>query len=55
MGLSTFQVENIKSAALLVEAGDLRSNLPLFEQVAAFMQTKRGISRKTWRANGGSC
>ncbi len=46
MGLSTFQVENIKSAALLVEAGDLRSNLPLFEQVAAFMQTEAGHFEK---------
>jgi hypothetical protein len=34
-GLPTFQVENIKSAALLLEAGDLRSNIPLYEQVAA--------------------
>jgi hypothetical protein len=42
MGLSTFQVENIKSAALLVVAGDLRSNLPLFERVAAFMETDGG-------------
>jgi hypothetical protein len=46
MGLSTFQVENIKSAALLVDAGDLRSNLPLFERVAAFMETEAGHFEK---------
>lgn len=40
LGLTTFQVENIKSAALLLEAGDLRSNLPLFEQVAAFVEAE---------------
>jgi len=38
VGLSTFQVENIKSAALLLEAGDLRSNIPLYEKVAAFIE-----------------
>ncbi len=38
VGLATFHVENIKSAALLLETGDLRSNIPLFEQVAAFME-----------------
>ncbi|MBM3284736.1 MAG: hypothetical protein FJY81_02590 [Candidatus Aminicenantes bacterium] len=37
LGLTKFQVENIKSAALLLESGDLRSNIPLFEEVAAFM------------------
>jgi hypothetical protein len=40
IGLATFHVENIKSAALLLEAGNLRSNIPLFEQVAAFMETE---------------
>jgi len=40
LGLTTFQVENIKSAALLLEAGDLRSNIPLFEEVAGFMETE---------------
>ncbi len=40
LGLTPFQVENIKSAALLLEAGDLRSSIPLFEQVAAFMETE---------------
>ncbi|MGQ9671650.1 MAG: hypothetical protein ACUVV5_00780 [Candidatus Aminicenantales bacterium] len=38
LGLTKFQTENIKSAALLLEAGDLRFNIPLFEQVAAFME-----------------
>jgi len=38
-GLDTREVENIKSAALLYEAGDLRSILPFFEEVADFMET----------------
>lgn len=46
LGLTTFQVENIKSAALLLEAGDLRSNIPLYEQVAAFMETEAGQPEK---------
>ncbi len=41
-GLSTFQIENIKSAALLIEAGDLRSNLHLYEQVASFIASENG-------------
>lgn len=45
-GLSTFQVENIKSAALLVEAGDLRSSLHLYEQVAVFMERESGLTGK---------
>ncbi|MGB7297648.1 MAG: hypothetical protein WBC70_18885 [Candidatus Aminicenantales bacterium] len=45
-GLSTFQVENIKSAALLIEAGDLRSSLHLYEQVAAFMESETGLAEK---------
>jgi hypothetical protein len=44
--LSTFEVENIKSAALLIEAGDLRSNLPLYEQVAAFIESESGAAGK---------
>lgn len=40
VGLATFHVENIKSAALLLEAGDLRANISLYEQVAAFMETE---------------
>ena len=39
VGLDTREVENIKSAALLYEAGDLRSILPFFEEVADFMET----------------
>ena len=38
-GLDTREVENIKSAGLLYEAGDLRSILPFFEDVADFMET----------------
>jgi len=45
-GLSTFRVENIKSAALLIEAGDLRSNLHLYEQVAVFMESESGPAGK---------
>jgi hypothetical protein len=41
-GLSTFQIENIKSAALLIEAGDLRANLHLYEQVAGFIESEAG-------------
>lgn len=37
MGLDTRDIENIKSAALLYEAGDLRTNLPLFEEVVNVM------------------
>jgi len=47
VGLTTFQVENIKSAALLLEAGDLRSNIPLYEQVAAFIEREgRAVERQ---------
>jgi HD-GYP domain-containing protein (c-di-GMP phosphodiesterase class II) len=42
--MNTFQVENIKSAALLIEAGDLRSNLHLYEEVAAFMERESKLS-----------
>jgi HD-GYP domain-containing protein (c-di-GMP phosphodiesterase class II) len=44
--MSTFHIENIKSAALLLEAGDLRSNLHLYEEVAAFMEAESGPSGK---------
>ena len=44
--MSTFHVENIKSAALLLEAGDLRSNLHLYDDVAAFMEAERARSGK---------
>jgi hypothetical protein len=40
-GLNTREIENIKSAALLYEAGDLRDNLPLFNEVISFM--KKGV------------
>lgn len=46
LGLAKFQVENIKSAALLLEAGDLRSNIPLYERVAAFMETESRLADK---------
>jgi len=39
-GLSNVQVENIKSAALLVEAGDLRSNISLYDKVASFISSE---------------
>jgi hypothetical protein len=42
--MNTFQVENVKSAALLIEAGDLRSNLHLYEEVAAFMERESKLS-----------
>lgn len=46
VGLTTFQVENIKSAALLREAGDLRSNIPLYERVAAFIEKEGQTAEK---------
>jgi hypothetical protein len=46
VGLANFHVENIKSAALLLEAGDLRSNIPLYEQVAAYMETEGRINKQ---------
>ncbi len=46
LGLAKFQVENIKSAALLLEAGDLRSNIPLYERVAAFMEAESRKANK---------
>ncbi len=36
-GLPKRDVENIKSAALLYDAGDLQTNLPLFKEVADFI------------------
>jgi len=42
--LGSSEVEDIKSAALLYEAGDLRSTIPLFGQVAEFMESDRIIS-----------
>lgn len=38
-GLETRDQENIKSAALLSMAGDLQSSLPLFVEMASFLQT----------------
>jgi hypothetical protein len=37
-GLAKRDVENVKSAALLCDAGELASSLPLFEDVVGFMQ-----------------
>jgi Domain of unknown function (DUF4118) len=37
-GLSMRDIENIKSAALLCDAGELGSSLPLFEDVVGFME-----------------
>jgi response regulator RpfG family c-di-GMP phosphodiesterase len=39
LGLRTSEMENIKSAALLYEAGDLRTSLPLFEEVVDFTRS----------------
>lgn len=43
-GLSTSELENIKSAALLYEAGDLQSSLPFFEDVADSIKTDLKVS-----------
>jgi len=47
-GLDRRQVENIKSAALLFEAGDLRSNLPLFEEISDFIGTEGKITKSSF-------
>lgn len=39
LDLPTFETENIKSAALLLEAGDLRTNIPLYSDLASFVTT----------------
>jgi hypothetical protein len=44
-GFDRRQVENIKSAALLFEAGDLRSSLPLFEEISDFVEAERKINK----------
>jgi hypothetical protein len=44
-GLDRRQVENIKSAALLFEAGDLRSSLPLFEEISDFIGAEGKITK----------
>jgi hypothetical protein len=38
LGLNTSDVENVKSAALLFDAGDLGTSLHFFEEVAGFME-----------------
>ncbi len=44
-GLDKRQVENIKSAALLFETGDLRSRLPLFGEISDFMGAEGDITK----------
>jgi hypothetical protein len=39
LDLPTFEAENIKSAALLLETGDLRSNISLYGNLSEFMAT----------------
>jgi hypothetical protein len=43
-GLERREVENIKSASLLYEAGDLQSSLPFFHEVIDFMALEAGPS-----------
>ncbi|MFW6131010.1 MAG: HD domain-containing phosphohydrolase [Candidatus Aminicenantaceae bacterium] len=45
MGLNTSDVENVKTASLLYEAGDLGSSLPFYEEIADFMETDAIISK----------
>jgi hypothetical protein len=40
-GLEKREVENIKSAALLYETGDLQSSLPFFSEVVEFMSSEK--------------
>jgi len=44
-GLKTSEVENIKSAALLSEAGIIRESLPFFEEAADFVASKKKIDQ----------
>ncbi len=44
-GFDRRQVENIKSAALLFEAGDLRQSLPLFEEISDFVEAEGKITK----------
>jgi len=45
-GLEKREVENIKSAALLYETGDLRSSLPFFEEVIDFMAPDTKVAQE---------
>jgi response regulator RpfG family c-di-GMP phosphodiesterase len=45
MGLNTSETENIKTASLLYEAGDLGSSLPFYEEITDFMETDAKISK----------
>lgn len=40
VGLEKRDVENIKSAALLIEAGDLHSSIPFFGEVSGFLEAE---------------
>lgn len=44
-GFDRRQVENIKSAALLFEAGDMRQSLPLFEEISDFVGAEGKITK----------
>lgn len=44
-GLETSETENIKSAALLSEAGIIRDSLPFFEEAADFVASKKKIDQ----------
>ena len=46
-GLSTREIENIKSAALLCGAGELQSNVPLLGEVADFMGSDTKVAKST--------
>ncbi|NIM90890.1 MAG: hypothetical protein GTO17_08075 [Candidatus Aminicenantes bacterium] len=44
-GLKTSEIENIKSAALLSEAGIIRDSLPFFEDAADFVASRKEIDQ----------
>ncbi len=44
-GLKTSEIENIKSAALLSDAGVIRDSLPFFEEAADFVVSKKKIDQ----------
>ncbi|MCX7972892.1 MAG: DUF4118 domain-containing protein [Candidatus Aminicenantes bacterium] len=49
LGLSRREVENIKSAALLIQAGDMATNLPFLEKAASFMESEMKKPEATFK------
>lgn len=49
LGLSRREIENIKSAALLIQAGDMATNLPFLEKAASFMESEMKKPEATYK------